>query len=788
MVASGHTPRTLLGAVSMACVSAACLALAVTTMAGSGCLRPRSEICSDGRTCPPNSRCDVQYHRCVSPDDAAAAACAGLGEESSCVLAGADGRCLAGSCQPYFCGDGVITGLESCDRAPPPGKTCLDYGFDRGLLGCSPICGLALEDCGDLGWTSVWSGDDVSVNDIWGSGPDDVFAVGSGDILHWDGATWSSMATKGAPPHRNVWGDAVWGNGVNDVYAVAVGTDRGPAIRHWDGESWGWMPFPARPAGFRDVWGSGPDDIYFVGDRIVHWNGTSMSEEEVGTHAGFSVWGSGRDDVFVVTQAGELGEPAILHWDERGWSQTPPGSINALDPTRARIWGSGPRDVFAVGGNGTILHSNGTAWSAMQSGTTAYLGGVWGTGASDVIVSAGDGVLHWDGVAWSLIASPPALNLSGSVWGSGPGDVYAVANAGSAIAHWDGTTWSTTTEQALGGVIRGVWVYAENDAFAVGNENDNAHGAVTLHWDGRRWSRLPSDIVTPALRGVWGSSPRDVFAVGDAGTIVHWDGGAWISMESGTTETLIGVWGSGDEVFAVGYAGTVVRWNRLRPRWSLMESGITADLLSIWGTGLNDVFVGGESGTMLHWESTHWRVMESGTAANLYAIWGTGPANVLAVGFGGTIVHWDGTRWSAMESNTRQYLFAVGGSGAGDVWAAGLDVLLHKRGSVWEPVAHPMMEYPLLDALWVTPAHVMALGFGTIQLDRRAVTCIGPERYCRDGWDNDCDGLQDGADPDCAGMVAERCANLDDDDYDGLTDCADPDCATSPACRQTGTR
>ncbi len=46
---------------------------------------------------------------------------------------------------------------------------------------------------------------------------------------------------------------------------------------------------------------------------------------------------------------------------------------------------------------------------------------------------------------------------------------------------------------------------------------------------------------------------------------------------------------------------------------------------------------------------------------------------------------------------------------------------------------------------------------------------------CQDGLDNDCDGLADANDPDCA--AAEICDNGIDDDGDGLADCADPDCA-----------
>ena len=40
------------------------------------------------------------------------------------------------------------------------------------------------------------------------------------------------------------------------------------------------------------------------------------------------------------------------------------------------VWGTSSNDVFAVGDSGTILRYNGSAWSAMTSGTTECLNGI----------------------------------------------------------------------------------------------------------------------------------------------------------------------------------------------------------------------------------------------------------------------------------------------------------------------------------------------------------------------------------------------------------------------------
>ena len=106
------------------------------------------------------------------------------------------------------------------------------------------------------------------------------------------------------------------------------------------------------------------------------------------------------------------------HWCQRNPPQG--GSLHG-------VWGSGPNDVWAVGDAG-ILHWDGSAWTAVSSGTTAYLEGVWGSGANDVWAVGDVGtILHWDGSAWTSASSGTTFALFG-VWGSGANDVWAVGD------------------------------------------------------------------------------------------------------------------------------------------------------------------------------------------------------------------------------------------------------------------------------------------------------------------------------------------------------------------------
>jgi hypothetical protein len=211
-------------------------------------------------------------------------------------------------------------------------------------------------------------------------------------------------------------------------------------------------------------------------------------------------------------------------------------------------------------------------------------------------------------------------------------------------------------------------------------------------------------------------------------------------------------------------------------------------LNAVWVSSQGEVFAVGKGGEIVHSNGTTWSAMSSGSTEDLMSVWGSGPRDVFAVGVAGTILHFDGATWSSMPSGTAASLRVVRGSGPADVFVVGDKVLLHLRAGAWETIAMP----PDFSAtsLWVTPSRVF-LGGGypvggvrqILSLSRNGVNCVGPEKRCGDGWDNDCDGLADGADPDCAGKEPEQCANLFDDNQNGLTDCADPGCATFPSCR-----
>ena len=65
--------------------------------------------------------------------------------------------------------------------------------------------------------------------------------------------------------------------------------------------------------------------------------------------------------------------------------------------TLTALWGSGAKDIYAVGHSGTILHNSGVTFVAVPVKLLVNLEGIWGTGPTDVWAVGGDGViLHYD--------------------------------------------------------------------------------------------------------------------------------------------------------------------------------------------------------------------------------------------------------------------------------------------------------------------------------------------------------------------------------------------------------
>jgi len=304
---------------------------------------------------------------------------------------------------------------------------------------------------------------------LWGFSSTDIFMAGSNFVAHYDGSSWTSSTVSG------VWMFDVWGTAPDDVYAVG---DKG-VIVHWDGSAWAIVSSPCVKA-LNDVWGTSQSDVFAAGEggTVLHYDGESWETSRSGGIELEGVWGSSSTDVYAVGSLGRCSistdragpiSPALIHrrfsavfgvlrratstWSERPGRQPllRKSSATTVCPGRScvgldvlnDVWGSSSTDVFVVGWGGLIVHCDGTGYGFMASGTTAALEAVWGTSATDVWAVGGrmsdrkGVILHYDGAAWTQVPIGTVRYLL-HVSGRSATDVWVVGEFG-LVLHFDGS-------------------------------------------------------------------------------------------------------------------------------------------------------------------------------------------------------------------------------------------------------------------------------------------------------------------------------------------------------------
>jgi hypothetical protein len=375
-------------------------------------------------------------------------------------------------------------------------------------------------------WMEVTTGVAADLSVVRGLGREVWIAGARGTVARWDGSRWQAITTGSQDELRDLWP-------TDRGYAWVVG--EGGTLAHIRGQTW--LPFSTELSD-HDIpisacWGSGPDDVWMVGDGgfTARWNGRELVAVRSDTSANlWDVWGAGAEvwSVGSVEHADGVSTGVILRWTGAAWAA-------ALEwPKRLRsVAGTGARDVWAVGDEGTALHWDGATWSPTDTRTQRDLGRVWTPGPGAAWAFATDATaLHWDGSTWQPIESPPVSTaprerlVNYSAWGSGPDDVWVQGAMGLSSPvknetwHWDGSTWSQSQEVAgifdergLGG-----WTAlsgrASNDLWAV-----NGSGRL-LHWNGVAWS-VDQTVRGLHLLDVWAAPSGELWAVGHRGFVLR---------------------------------------------------------------------------------------------------------------------------------------------------------------------------------------------------------------------------------------------------------------------------
>lgn len=322
-------------------------------------------------------------------------------------------------------GGAVVTGagtFTSPNWSPMLGQTPVN------LYGVTSVGGttLAAGQTGSLfrltgNTLSPQNGPFANLRAIYGASPTDVWAVGDGGAIYHD--TGSGWVQTQSPTVLNLTG--IWGSGPNNIWAI--GEQR--TVLRYDGSRWtAVLDVPTGIDNIRGIWGTPGGMVFLVGNFgsitstavTAIYDGSKWSTIPEGSSGSFwGVWGSGPGDVWLV------GDLTISHYTG--------GTTLQKLPTTSRfraVWGSSASDVWAVGQTGAISHFTAGAWAPVSGVTTKNLTGVYGSSAKDVWVVGDTGtVLRYDGASFQQLTSSTTLNLTGA-WGSKLYDFWAVGEQG----------------------------------------------------------------------------------------------------------------------------------------------------------------------------------------------------------------------------------------------------------------------------------------------------------------------------------------------------------------------
>lgn len=176
--------------------------------------------------------------------------------------------------------------------------------------------------------------------------------------------------------------------------------------------------------------------------------------------------------------------------------------------------------------------STGTSGNALSSVAVLSSCNAWAVG--DYSNGTADQTLveHWNGSTWTQVPSPDpagasqnntltgvAAISSTNIWAVGS---YISGTTGKTLVeHWNGTAWTQVASPNPGGSfgdgLSGVAAVSSSNAWAVGSySNGAAPQTLILHWNGTAWKHVTSPNLTPPnfLSAVAASSATNVWAVG----------------------------------------------------------------------------------------------------------------------------------------------------------------------------------------------------------------------------------------------------------------------------------
>ena len=297
------------------------------------------------------------------------------------------------------------------------------------------------------------------------------------------------------------------------------------------------------------------------------------------------------------------------------------GSVASLPPLEA-VAAVDQSKAWAVGANGTILATTeGSAWSAQTSNTTAHLRGVaFADATHGIAVGSAGTILTSDGSSWTVRASGVTVDLHAVAIIKKSNDYYGLAvGANGTILRSSngGASWTSATHGTA--EWRGAWLIDDKSGFVVGSGGKAAYMSNSAWANSTMPANLTADLEAVTL------AEGAAIAVGRLGTVLKStnSGQSW-TADLATNVDLFSVARAkvtGNTVTVLGGAGGALRTR-------------TADNAS-WTASSAPAVTGAVNGLSLVNSSRTWAVSADGKIAASGNIGAASPAWTVQYSGGG---------------------------------------------------------------------------------------------------------------------------------------------------------
>jgi hypothetical protein len=234
--------------------------------------------------------------------------------------------------------------------------------------------------------------------------------------------------------------------------------------------------------------------------------------------------------------------------------------------------------------------------------------------------------------------------------------------------HWNGIKWEVKriSIEFRGNLItlplEGIFALSAIDIWLI--------GSLPIHGDGENWEIYDIRATVDAslsLSKAWGTSSNDMYFVGRGGSLAHYNGQSWKKINSGKDLDIYDIWGDripGSEDYEIVCAASNVLQNDgkevIRIKNNLTEKltneGLSPYFSGIWFKPTRKYYIvgGGIHKKNNVTTSEPWYRYTPGTINNYYSnsISGTNLNDIFVCGAFGEIVHFNGISWSNFTSTT----------------------------------------------------------------------------------------------------------------------------------------